>query len=122
MTPYLRPERAQAGDRPIVSPDPEEVIMRTFTLFWHEQTLRGEIRTYNHPPNPAIELYDEDNLPYARPSVNPVFLLPQGIIAIKNYSENAGVLEALVTAGVIEPTDDTIPLGFADAHLCRLLV
>jgi hypothetical protein len=96
--------------------------MRNFTLFWHGQTLRGEILTYNHPPNPAIELYDADGLPYARPSVNPFFRLPPGIIAIKDYSENAGVLEALVTAGIVEPTGDTIPLGFADAHLCRLLI
>src|SRR5262245_16628774 len=101
MTPPLRPERAQAGDKAMVSPDHKEVNMHTFTVFWHGQTLQGEILTYHHPPNPAIELYDEDNLPYARPSVNPFFRLPPGIIAIKDYSENSGVLDALVAAGVV---------------------
>jgi hypothetical protein len=41
---------------------------------------------------------------------------------IKNYSENAGILAALIDAGVIEYTGTTVPIGHAQAHLCRVLI
>jgi hypothetical protein len=41
---------------------------------------------------------------------------------IKDYSENAGMLGALIDAGVIEYTGVTVPIGHARAHLCRVLI
>jgi hypothetical protein len=55
-------------------------------------------------------------------SVNVAQTLPAGHVAVKNYSENRGVLEALVAAGVVTDTGRRIPVGYAHAHLCRLLI
>lgn len=41
---------------------------------------------------------------------------------IKDYSENAGPLDALVDAGIVEFTGTTVPVGYARAHLCRVLI
>jgi hypothetical protein len=39
---------------------------------------------------------------------------------IKDWSENEGVYDALVSSGVIEPTEVTMPTGFVEARLGRL--
>ena len=44
------------------------------------------------------------------------------MILIKDYAENEGILAALVNAGIIEDTGKTVPVGHAQARLCRLLV
>jgi hypothetical protein len=77
---------------------------------------------YARPRNVCLRLVDADGLPMATASVNPDYLLEEGTVAIKDYSENEGILAALVAAGVVEPTGETIPIGYAEAHLCRLLV
>jgi hypothetical protein len=48
-----------------------------------------------------------------------VSLAPEEVL-IKDWSENEGLLEALVKAGVIETTGRTEPVGFEDAHVCTL--
>lgn len=48
--------------------------------------------------------------------------VPAGHVFIKSYSENEGVLEALVTAGAVEDTCVTVPTGYAEVNLCKLLV
>lgn len=47
--------------------------------------------------------------------------LPTDCVAIKDYSENEGVLALLVKAGVLEPHPlDTIPSGFVELPVHRL--
>lgn len=41
--------------------------------------------------------------------------------AIKDYSENSGVLEALVSAGVVKPTGDDCLLGLMPLPVVRIL-
>lgn len=45
---------------------------------------------------------------------------PPGTVWIKDWSENEGVYDALVSSGVIEPTEVTMPTGFVEARLGRL--
>jgi hypothetical protein len=39
---------------------------------------------------------------------------------IKDYSENAGMLEALTKAGVVTATNRTVRVGYAEATICQL--
>lgn len=41
-------------------------------------------------------------------------------VAIKNWSENEGILEALIKAHIISPPHRQIPVGFTIAHICYL--
>ncbi|MEN8196754.1 MAG: hypothetical protein ABFS30_09595 [Pseudomonadota bacterium] len=73
--------------------------------------------------NVALSLIDKERRePYGRASVNiRNVVLPPDQVLIKTWSENQGMLEALVTAGIVEPTARTIPVEFSDATVCRLL-
>ena len=42
-------------------------------------------------------------------------------VIIKTYSENAGLLEALVAGGIVTPTGRTAQAGFHAVPICRLL-
>lgn len=41
-------------------------------------------------------------------------------VVIKDYSENEGILDALVKAGVVIPTDEWISSGFTNNRVCTL--
>jgi hypothetical protein len=91
-------------------------------VVFHGEACELIVTRYARPQNIALRLVDAEGLPMATASVNPDYLLDAGVVAIKDYSENTGILAALVAAGAVEPTGETIPMGFAQAHLCRLLV
>jgi hypothetical protein len=80
------------------------------------------VHRYAKPANVCLRLVTQEGEPMATATVNPNTLLPEGIVAIKDYSENAGILTALEAAGVVEHTGESVPVGFAEAQLCRLLV
>jgi len=72
--------------------------------------------------NIAILLEDvRDGQPVATATINPNVKLSPEYVCIKDYSENTGMLDALIEAGVVEPEDE-IPMGYANAHICKLLV
>ena len=52
----------------------------------------------------------------------PEALVPEGHVLIKNYSENEGVLDALIKAKVIGEPIAEIPTGFVFVQLCPLLL
>lgn len=54
------------------------------------------------------------NLPDEELGANEVF--------IKDYSENKGMLAALQSAGVVEPTGRSVQSGYVSIPVCRLLV
>ena len=81
-----------------------------------------KVLQYPEPSNICLRLVDAEGLPMATASVNPDYLLEDGMVAIKDYSENKGILGALLEAGAGEATGKTIPICNAYAHLCRLLV
>ena len=72
---------------------------------------------------PVIQLYDnEDEQPFMTASVNiPTYPLEEGEVIIKNYSENEGILDALIEAGVVAPPHAVAYSGYVEADVCRLL-
>lgn len=51
----------------------------------------------------------------------PDYFLEQDEVAIKNYSENEGILESLVAAGILEVTGKTVQSGFVEFPICKIL-
>ena len=72
----------------------------------------------------ALVLHDVvDDEMVAVASVNlPDEPLPPGHVFIKDWSENEGILAALVRGGIVADTGIRIPTGFVEAALCRILV
>lgn len=69
----------------------------------------------------ALYLVDEDG-PVATATVNlPDVNLGKNRVAIKDWSEQEGMLAALVAAGVVKPTGETIGSGFVEIPVCELL-
>lgn len=91
---------------------------------WHGKKLAVRFSHYTDNDRLALLLHDpEEDEPYATASVNVVEAqVPDGHVLIKNWSENEGVLEALIAAKIIGPPTKQIPVGFVYALLCPLLV
>jgi len=71
---------------------------------------------------PALELIDAGNgEPITTATVN-LPHLPAGPnrVFIKDYSENEGILSALVAAGIVKPTGETVQSGFVEVPVCEL--
>lgn len=70
----------------------------------------------------CLRLMDaEDGSPIARATVNLTHhALNQNEVLIKNYSENEGVLESLVAAGLIRDTGKTVNSEYATLHVAAL--
>lgn len=72
----------------------------------------------------AIQLYEEGTgEPVAHATINVMQgLIKQDEVVIKDYSENEGMLEALVKAGVVSEPLRFIPIsGFVNAPVCKLI-
>ena len=71
----------------------------------------------------SINLFDvEDGMPYAKATI----CLDDGIlkdneVAIKNYSENEGILETLIQNRIVEEPHAYIQSGFVKIPICKLL-
>lgn len=61
--------------------------------------------------------------PMATATVNlPNEKLGKDCVFIKNYSENEGMLEALVKAGVVRDTGKRVRTGYVEVPMCELLI
>ena len=71
---------------------------------------------------PALQLIDaEDGSPIATATVNlPDVPAGPNQVFVKNYSENEGMLDALVAAGVVKPTGQAVRSGFVEVPVCEL--
>lgn len=72
----------------------------------------------------AVQLLEEPDREYfATVSVNIEELdLSQDEFVFKTYSENGGLFEAMIAAGIVEPTGRVVDLGFAGPQpICRLV-
>ncbi len=70
----------------------------------------------------AIQLW-HDGMPYAMATVNdPDVTLEPNQVLIKDYSENHGMVDALVAAGIVTKTEDYVLMGpyGAKAWICNL--
>ncbi len=70
----------------------------------------------------VIKLVDmEDGMPFATATVAVEnHLLKEDEVAIKDYSENAGILDSLIEADVIEHPHAFIHSGFVKIPICKL--
>ncbi len=65
----------------------------------------------------------EDGEPMLTASVNlPNEQLGYNEVAIKNYSENEGILDILINAGIISNPTRFVDSGFANIPICEVLV
>ena len=46
---------------------------------------------------------------------------PPGHVFLKNWSENEGIVEALIVAGIVELTGRTVKTGFCEALEAKVL-
>ena len=75
---------------------------------------------YTNSGNYAIKLRDiEDDQPYIVATVN-LELRDKTVVAIKNYSENLGILQSLLKADLIEYPHIWKPSGFEIIPICKL--
>ncbi len=72
----------------------------------------------------ALSLVDAtDGERIATATVNiPEMPLEDGEIFVKDYSENEGMLDALVAAGICQPTGKFVENGLVKIPVCKLLV
>lgn len=84
--------------------------------------LRLEASTYGNGRH-ALRLYDEeDGHPYMTVSINmPIEDLEDDEVIIKNYSENEGILDTLIEAGVVSEPVKYIQAGFTSVPVVKLL-
>ena len=67
------------------------------------------------------ELYKGE--PMATATVNmPCCELESDEVVIKDYSENEGMLDTLVKAGIVKYTGKTVSSGFVVCPVCKLLI
>ena len=75
---------------------------------------------YKQGNQTALQLIDEDGFPFATCTVNMPDQLEDGEIAVKDYSENEGMLEFLVTNNIVEAPHRHIFSSYAKFPVCRL--
>lgn len=70
----------------------------------------------------ALELIGLQNgAPFAVITVNlPEYTVRDGLVLIKNWSENEGLMEQLQAYGVLGPSIAKVPTGYVYADLCEL--
>jgi len=75
------------------------------------------------PDQIAIQLRDADSgEPVATATAAvPEQALPSNLVLIKSYSENEGMLDALVAAGLVRDTGERVPSGRVQLAVCELL-
>ena len=92
------------------------------TIQFHNQSLSVDLSQRYRNNRIAIELFDSDGEPYMVASVNlPQYPCPDEHTFIKDWSENEGILDALVSQGIVELTGTTVETGFVHAHLVKVL-
>jgi hypothetical protein len=68
-----------------------------------------------------IQLIDSsDGIPYCTATVAVDYELAETEVAIKNYSENEGILNSLIDAGVIGHPRTFIQSGYVKIPICKL--
>ena len=92
----------------------------------HNDTIVELYKTkYCEPNNIALVACTDDNgskEEFGVVSINPSEVLEKGYVAIKNWSENEGILNILIREGVVSTPSHFIKSGFVDIPVCKLLV
>jgi hypothetical protein len=90
------------------------------TISFKDDIVSLSIEQYVLDNSPAIHLIDEDGCPYMMASVH-VPGLKQDEVAIKDYAENEGILDALIQAGIVSKPHRQVSSGYVTIPVCKLL-
>jgi hypothetical protein len=106
--------------------------MAEYHILWHSLTnpngkpyiVRAEGRYPRAGQWPVLNVYNPNNpdVSAARASVNTDTPCLPDEVAIKDWGENEGMLEALVTARVVQPPHRWIGSGYVEIPVCRWFV
>jgi hypothetical protein len=79
---------------------------------------------YRQGDRTALELVDhKTGEPVAMATVNiPEEPIEKDEVIIKNWSENEGILQALIKGGIISKPIRETKTGYATAYVCKLLI
>jgi hypothetical protein len=96
--------------------------MKTVNFLGYECIV--EKHAYKSNDRVALELYIEATRePMATATTNlPGIHLEKDEVIIKNYSENEGLYEILVEAGIISKAIRIEPTGWVEVLVCKLLI
>lgn len=87
-----------------------------------KETLTVSKRFYNTGAI-ALTITDEQGFPYMTATVNlPNHPLDKNQTFIKNWSENEGILESLITHNIVKDTGKTVITGYVEANLVEVLI
>lgn len=87
------------------------------------KNYKCEVSTSHYKNGRVALLLSEDGQPITVATVNlPDEDLKPNEVAIKNYSENEGILDALIEAGIVESPHDVRFSGFVIIPICRLKI
>lgn len=93
------------------------------TVKFLNETCTVHFTTYANSGRTAIQLCGEDGLPFAIATLNvPEAPVAKGNVLIKNYSENTGMLDALIEAGIISRPISYYFNGYVNIPECKVLV
>ena len=92
------------------------------TVRFLDQDCSVVLANYSSNGRIAIMLLCEDGSPMTTATSCIDHPMPEGCTAIKTYSENEGILEALVEAGIVRETGHTATNGFAKFPIVEVLV
>ena len=92
------------------------------TTSYGEFQLNVEFAKYKND-QVAIKLIDSsDGMPFATATLCVEDdLLKEGEVAIKDYSENEGILNSLIESNIVEPPHAFIQSNFVKIPICKLI-
>lgn len=87
------------------------------TFDFEGETLKIDVKQYSNG-RPALQLVDEDGLPYAKLTVNiPEVDQGEEELFIKDWAENEFLANAAITSGLFEDTGKKIKTGFCETAI-----
>ena len=112
----------ESGEKPACRPSAFE---RPESVVFSGQRCRVLQAVFPHG-GIALQLFTDDNTraPFATATVCiPAYAIRENsqTALVKDYEENAGMLEALVTAGIVRPTGRRVKFGFVELHVVDVL-
>lgn len=96
-------------------------IFSFVSQFGERYLLFIKMETYNDGKI-GIQLYDsKDGTPYATATASTKENLEQGEVAIKDWSENEGILDFLVQNKIVKEPHRFVKSGYVEIPICELI-
>tara|TARA_R100000664_G_scaffold2194_1_gene5654 strand:- start:1179 stop:1520 length:342 start_codon:yes stop_codon:yes gene_type:complete len=89
-------------------------------IMFQGERLHCEFGRYKDTNLISLRLYDDEGLAYMEASANVDIDPTIPLMAVKNWSENEGIEQALVDHGIITTLVGTMNNGFVDCNLYKL--